>query len=162
VLVSRCSVPEAKCFLSLGAAEKVRIEWNTVTDPTRCVWRAEPECGPPLEIQFDHNLIAWMPGGIELLCEVPSTVPAESVQLQANLWFSAEIPAAFEEIGKPFGVQLAPQVLDVDPRMEPKDASPREPKAQGFGWRARLNPPPAAARPPSGASEPTPPSAPAP
>jgi hypothetical protein len=162
VLVSRCSVPEAKCFLSLGAAEKVRIEWNTVTDPTRCVWRAEPECGPPLEIQFDHNLFAWMPGGIELLCEVPSTVPAESVQLQANLWFSAEIPAAFEEIGKPFGVQLAPQVLDVDPRMESKDASPREPKAQGFGWRAGLNTPPAAAKPPSEASTPPPPAAPAP
>jgi hypothetical protein len=103
-----------------------------------------------------------MPGGIEHLCEVPSTVPAESVQLQANLWFSAEIPAAFEEIGKPFGVQLAPQVLDVDPRMEAKDASPREPKAQGFGWRAGLNTPPAAAKPPSGASTPPPPAAPAP
>lgn len=159
VLVSRCSVPEARCFLSLGAAEKVRIEWNTVTDPKRCVWRVEPECGPPAEIQFDHNLFAWTPGVIERLCEVPATVPAESVQLQANLWFSAEIPAAFEEIGKPFGVQLSPQVLDVDPRMESKDASPREPKAQGFGWRAGL---PAATRPPAEAAAPAPPAAPAP
>lgn len=150
VLVGRCSVPEPRCFLSVGAAERIRIERNTVTNPRRCVWRVEPECGRPAEVQFDHNLFTWTPGGIERLCEVPSTVPAASVQLQANLWYSAEIPAAFEEIGAPFGVQLAPQVLDVDPRVEPKDASPGEPKAQAFGWRGDLPGPAAAPAEPHG------------
>ena len=161
VLVSRCSVPDARCFLSLGAAEKVRIELNTVTDPKACVWRVEPDCGPPSQVQFDHNLFAWTPGGVARLCDVPPTVPAESVQLSANLWYSAEIPAAFEEIGKPFGVELAPQVLDVDPRIEPSDASPREVKAQGFGWRAGL-PRTARQQAPRDAAPPSPPSPPSP
>ena len=136
VLVSRCSVPNARCFLSLGSAEKVRVEFNTVTDPAACVWRAEPDCGPPSLVQFDHNIFTWTPGTVTRLCDVPRGVPAESVQLMTNLWFSAEIPGAFEEIGRPFGVELAPQVFDVDPRVEPSDAAPREKKAQTFGWRA--------------------------
>ena len=144
VMVMRCSVPEADRFAWIGGVDGLLLQWNTVTDPGRCVWEAEDACGLPRQVVMAHNLFAWTPGAIEQLCRVPATLPRESIQLGPNLWWSAEIPAAFEAIGRPFGVEVEPQVLDVDPRVEPRFASPLEPRAKVFGWQA---PDPAAAGP---------------
>jgi|GEM_PF-1983324 len=139
ILISRCSVPNAKQFASIGAAEKVLVQLNTVTDFTRCAWSHDDACGPATQIAFANNIFTWMPGNIDRLCEVSKSLPPESVQMQSNIWFSAEVPAAFEVIGKPFGIEIAPQIFDVDPRIEPQNAAPMDARAQNFGWRAGLD-----------------------
>jgi hypothetical protein len=162
LLVSRCSVPEAGVFAQLGSVENVLLQWNTATDLRRTVWGVPPDCGLPNGVTLADNLFTWTPGMIERISEVPEGLPAESVRLQANLWWSPEIPAAFEAIGRPFGVELAPQVFDVDPKVEARFGSPVEAKAAAFGWRAE---PPKPAAPPSttdGADRPPPSAAPPP
>jgi len=148
LLLMRCSVPEADCLAWLGGVDGLLMQWNTVTDPRRCIWEAGEACGLPRQVVMAGNLFSWAPGSIDRLCEVPAGLPRESVQLGPNLWWSAEIPAAFEAIGRPFGVEVAPQVLDVDPRVEPRFASPLEARAKAFGWQA-----------PDPAAPPNPPSA---
>ena len=147
LLVMRCSVPDADRFARIGGVDGLLMRWNTVTDPKRCVWEADETCGLPRQVVFTDNLISWTPGAIERLCETPATLSRESVQLGPNLWWSAEIPAAFEAIGRPFGVEMAPQVTDVDPRVEPRFASPLEPRAKAFGWQAPEPSPPSADTP---------------
>ena len=152
--VVRCSVPDAERFAWIGGVEGLRLRWNTVTDPRRCIWEAGESCAPPRQVTMDHNLFSWTPGGIEHLCQVPPTMPRESVHLGANLWWSAEIPAAFEAIGRPFGVELEPQVFDVDPKVEPRFASPLEARAKAFGWQAPGEAPATPSAPPSGTGKP--------
>lgn len=135
ILVSRNNIPEAESFARIGSVDQLFFEANTVTDPRRNIYSVQDGCGEVERITFTRNIFSWIPGSIEHLCDTPESLPASAVQLNANLWWSAEIPAAFEAIGEPFGMQSQPQVLDVDPRIEPRFAEPLEPKAQEFGWR---------------------------
>ena len=156
LLVSRCSVPEAGAFAQLGAVENALLQWNTATDLRRAVWGVPADCGFPNGVTLADNLFTWTPGMIERISEVPEGLPAESVRLRANLWWSPEIPAAFEAIGRPFGVELAPQVFDVDPKVEGRFGSPIEAKAAGFGWRAEPPRPTAVPATPAEAAGPPP------
>lgn len=158
VLVMRCSVPEPDRFAWIGGVRGLVLRWNTVADPRVCVWQAVDACGLPSEVTLLGNLFSWRPGMIERICDVPASLPADSVRLGENLWWSEEIPAAFEAIGRPFGVEAEPQRLDVDPRLEPRFASPLEEKARNFGWQAPdPDMPPPAKAPPASPPEGTPP-----
>jgi hypothetical protein len=53
-------------------------------------------------------------------------------------------------------VELAPQVFDVDPKVEGRFGSPIEAKAAGFGWRAEPPRPAAVPATPAEAAGPPP------
>lgn len=144
VLVRRCCVPESQVFAWLGAVEEAYLESNTVLDPRRSVLAGTDACAAPRKVLMQGNLISWTPGTLDRLGDFPPTVPPESVGLMENLWFSSELPGAFEVIGKPFGAELQPQVVNVDPKVEPREAAPRNDAAKAFGWKSptvRVPPP---------------------
>ncbi len=144
VLVRRCCVPEAQVFAWLGAVVDVYVESNTVLDPRRAVLAGTDACAVPRNVLLQGNLVSWMPGTLDRLGDFPPTVPPESVRLMENLWFSPELPGAFEVVGRPFGSELQPQVFTVDPRVEPREAEPRNDAAKSFGWKSATTrvPPP--------------------
>jgi hypothetical protein len=107
------------------------------------VWKADGTCGVPNHITFQNNLVTWVPGRIEKISSVAATIPPESIILQSNLWWSEELPIGFEIVGKPFGVEMAPQVFDVNPKVEMRKFVPVDEKARTFGWATSedTNPP---------------------
>lgn len=149
LLVRRCSVVEPQRFAWLGSVEEAYIDCNTVDGPRRTLFTCDEACGPATAITLAGNLFQWMPGSMDRLFEMPTGAAPENVRLMANLWWSAELPGAFEAIGRPFGIELQPQVVDVDPRLDPKTTEPAAEAAKPFGWRTQAfrAPPPSSALP---------------
>lgn len=162
LLVRRCSVIDPQRFAWLGAVDEVYIDCCTVDGAKRAMFTADEACGPAAGITLSGNLFQWQPGTLDRLFEMPRSAPPESVRLMANLWWSPEIPGAFEAIGRPFGVELQPQTLDRDPRIDPKTGEPAEESARAFGWRARSLRAPTPSNAPSGSPAPSNPPATAP
>ena len=153
VLVRRCCLPDAQVFAWLGAVEDAYIESNTATGVRRSVLAAGETCAAPRNVLLQGNLFSWLPGTLDRIGDMPPTIAPESVRLMANLWFSSELPGAFEVIGRPFGVELQPQVFDVDPKVEDRSGEPRTDAAKAFGWKSttvRVPPP----KPKTGAGQP--------
>ena len=139
VLISRNAALDCPCFISLGSIDNSTIENNSIIESTKYVWKADATCGVPNHITFKNNLVTWVPGRIDKISFVAPTIAPESIILQSNLWWSEELPIGFEIVGKPFGVELAPQVFDVNPKVEMRGFTPVDPKAREFGWGTRIN-----------------------
>ncbi|MCE9618511.1 MAG: hypothetical protein K8R92_01215 [Planctomycetes bacterium] len=134
ILIAHNAVLDTSCFVSLGSVDIANIDSNSIIESSRCVWRADGSCGVPNFVTFENNLVTWVPGRIERISAVAGGIPPESIRLKKNLWWSEELPAAFEIVGKPFGVELAPQVFDINPNVEMHGFNPVEEKARAFGW----------------------------
>jgi hypothetical protein len=145
ILIAHNAALDSPCFVSLGSIENSTIAFNSIIESTRVVWKADGACGVPTAITFDRNLVTWIPGRIERISQVADGIPAESIRLQRYLWWSEELPAAFEATGKPVGVELAPQVFDLNPKVEMHGFNPIEVPARDFGWTAGTTATPAAA-----------------
>ena len=139
VVISRNAALDCPCFISLGSIDNSIIENNSIIESTKYVWKADATCGVPNHITFKNNLVTWVPGRIDKISFVAPTIAPESIILQSNLWWSEELPIGFEIVGKPFGVELAPQVFDVNPKVEMRGFTPVDPKAREFGWGTRVN-----------------------
>ena len=137
ILISRNAALDCPCFISLGSIDNSTIENNSIIESTKYVWKADATCGVPNHITFKNNLVTWVPGRIDKISFVAPTIAPESIILQSNLWWSEELPIGFEIVGKPFGVELAPQVFDVNPKVEMRGFTPVDPKARDFGWGPR-------------------------
>lgn len=149
LLVRRCSVVEPQRFAWLGSVDEAYMDCNTVDGPKRNLFACDEACGPATGITLAGNLFQWMPGSMDRLFDVPAGTAPESVRLMANLWWSPELPGAFEAIGRPFGVEMQPQIFDIDPKIDPKTAEPATEAAKPFGCRTQAfrAPPPSTALP---------------
>jgi len=158
LLVRRCSVIEPQRFAWLGSVDEAYLDCNTVDAPKRGLFAADESCGPPSGVTLAGNLFHWSPGSIDRLFDVPPGLARESVRLMPNLWWSPELPGAFDAIGRPFGAEMQPQVVDLDPKLDPKTLEPAEERAKAFGWttQAFRAPPPSSALP-KAPRQPTPP-----
>ncbi len=134
ILISHNAALECACFVSLGSLDNSSIINNSIIECAKYVFKADGACGVPNFINFENNLITWVPGRIELISKVAGGIPVESFRLGKNLWWSEELPAGFEIVGKPFGVELQPQLFDVNPNVEMRGFAPVNPKARAFGW----------------------------
>ncbi len=143
IQISHNAALDCPCFISLGSIDNSTIANNSIIESTKFVWKADGTCGVPNHITFQNNLVTWVPGRIEKISSVAATIPPESIILQSNLWWSEELPIGFEIVGKPFGVEMTPQVFDVNPKVEMRKFVPVDEKARTFGWATSedTNPP---------------------
>lgn len=158
LLVRRCSAIEPQRFAWLGSVDDAYIDCNTVDAPRRALFTADETCGPASRVTLAGNLFQWTPGSIDRLFDMPAGAARESVRLMPNLWWSPELPGGFDAVGRPFGVELQPQVVDIDPKLDPKTLDPAEDRAKAFGWNTQAfrAPPPSSALP-TAPRPPTPP-----
>ena len=145
ILISHNAALECACFISLGSVDNCAIVNNSCIESTQYFCKADGVCGVPNFITFENNLITWVPGRLERISLVAQGIPPESIRLQRNLWWSEELPTAFEIVGKPFGVEIAPQVFDINPKVEMRGFIPVDPKARDFGWGQQISPTPTGA-----------------
>ncbi len=145
ILISHNAALECACFVSLGSVDNSTIVNNSCIESTKYFYKADGLCGVPNFVTIENNLVTWIPGRLERISLVAQGVAPESIRLQKNLWWSEELPAAFEIVGKPFGVELATQVFDINPKVEMRGFIPVDLKARDFGWGQQISPTPAGA-----------------
>ncbi len=136
IQISHNAALDCPCFISLGLIDHCTITNNSIIESTKYIWKADGSCGVPNHITFQNNLVTWVPGRIDKISLVAKSIAPESITLHSNLWWSEELPLGFEIVGKPFGIETAPQVFDVNPKVEMRNFSPVDEKARSFGWRS--------------------------
>ena len=131
VSVAGCGFAKCTHPLELGACSNISIAFNTFFEP-----RDHPISffGAATNITLDSNLFVWKPGSISSLFN--DAARATSITLTSNLWWSDEMPEALDSLGAFPGEQTAPQRTNIDPSLDPRALSPRNPIAQAFGHTA--------------------------
>lgn len=90
----------------------------TFVDPIKSIYSIPEDAGIVEGVLIEKALASWPPGKLAKFSPHPERIVPTSVTLGDNLWYSAELPDAFEVIGKPFGFQGAAQVFDVNPAID--------------------------------------------
>ncbi len=134
VNLSRSLLLDIPCPIEVGPGSSATLTQNTIVDASM-VMRLDARCGTP-RLALASNLIRWTPGRLRTTAETVGGVEPEMVRLDRNLWWSEEVPACFAAIGSPFGLELSPQVIDIDPKLSDSFYRPEEPRAAEFGWLA--------------------------
>jgi len=141
VNVVRCGFIDVTCPISITGNAHAVIDHCTIIEP-RVAYALDARCGVP-RLTMTDSLLTWTPGRLTAIATQQGEVERAMILLGPNLWWSRELPAAFEALGRPFGVASSPQIVDVDPQIVEGTYEPQEPRAVPFGWTAP-NPTPVA------------------
>lgn len=131
--VDRCIMEEPATGLEFASAESLTVSRVTIANPSKAMYAVPEAHGPLFAVLVEHCLGYWSPGTLERFSPHPAQEPAGSVTLGPNLWYSKELPAAWEVIGQPFGAQSAAQVTTLDPGLDIRDLRPRNDGTTQFG-----------------------------
>jgi hypothetical protein len=78
-------------------------------------------------------LAFWVPGALAKFSPHPERILPPIVTLGDNLWYSVELPLAWEVLGAPFGFQSAAQLTTLDPGIDTTTLRPRNGEALRYG-----------------------------
>jgi hypothetical protein len=118
--------------LLVRAASGVLLSRCTVHEPTDAIYDV-PGGAVARRIHVDRCLALWTPGSLRTFSPHGPDVPEDAVTLGSNVWFSIELPTAWEAIGRPFGTLQGEQRTDTDPNLVPGSLKPGNPAVAGFG-----------------------------
>ena len=134
ITIEHCISDHQKRFIALGSCRTLLVRANTILSPV-AAWEvaATPKgwC-PPTDVTILSNLITWEPGSMQRFSFAATGAEPLGISIEANLWWSIELPAAKSLLGEFVGVVKAPQVLDRDPKLD-NYFQPREEAAKSFG-----------------------------
>ncbi len=136
--IERCTFDAAGSSIAIRSVRELAIEKCTFLEPRDAVWSVPDDAGTVAAVGIDGCLADWTPGALKRFSPVPDRIPATAFTLGDNLWYSAELPAAWEVLGQPVGFRRVPQVTDVNPEIDPRSLRPRNPEASRFGAMAGL------------------------
>jgi hypothetical protein len=137
VTVERSIVRRVGQFVAFGSCTNVLVRANTVGEPETGYAIFEPPTGyaQVASSTFLANLITWTPGSLKRFSTAGGGADPKGLAIEANLWHSAELPAAKSLLGDFLGTIKAEQVIDVDPRLDGRE-TPLEERAKAFGHTA--------------------------
>ena len=127
-----CLFNAAATPLLVRGAHGVLLSHCTIWEP-RDAMVSTPGPGPVTRVFVDRCIGAWVPGSLRAFSLHGPGVREADVVFGTNLWHSAELPTAWDAIGRPFGTQQGEQRTDIDPSLDPATLKPRNPAAAGFG-----------------------------
>lgn len=134
IVVERCLGDRVGRLATIGACRDVQIRANTLSEPAAGYEIVAPPRGwsRPQNVLLQSNLAVWTPGTMKRFSSAAPDVDPTGVLVEANLWWSVELPAAKALLGDFAGTLRSPQVLDVDPKLD-GTFRPRAAAASGFG-----------------------------
>ena len=136
VTISNTFAERNRRFAAIGSVRDLDLRRNTILDPldTTLLLVPPPDGRPAATaVRFRGNLVAWAPNTLQRLTALAPGFPGPpEVEFGANLWFSAELPAALPLLGTWEGKVAEPQVTDVDPRLDERGL-PQADAARAFG-----------------------------
>lgn len=124
-------------FVAFGSCRGVTIHANTVVDPVVGYEITVPPKGFPriANSVLIANLFTWSPGRLKHFAITDPSADPSGLAIEANLWWSAELPGAKSLLGEFAGEVKSPQVMDIDPRLDGYN-KPLEERAKAFGTEA--------------------------
>lgn len=131
--IDRCIFEDPGCAVRIVNARDLVISRATVVNPTRAVYEIADDAVAVSEVLVEKCLGYWTPGMLARFSPHPDRIPATAVTLADNLWYSRELPEAWEVLGAPFGFQSSGQVTQLDPGIDVQTLRPRNGEAIRYG-----------------------------
>jgi hypothetical protein len=133
VTVERSIFDTCATALSIANARRVFFNRCTVVEPSEAVWAVDPAAATVEAVRIENTLVEWSPGRLRRFSPHPAGSSPAGITIGDILVHSAELPTAWEVIGRPFGVQAGSLTEDVDPKLDRASLRPTVPQAQRFG-----------------------------
>jgi hypothetical protein len=135
VTVERCLAKRVGTFITFGSCANALVRANTIVDCTYgySFLEAPKDYAPVRGSSLLANLFVWTPGVLKSFAIAAGGSQPKGLNVEANLWHSAEMPAAKSVLGEFLGTLKAPQLIDLDPKLDGYDRPTTE-QAKQFGW----------------------------
>jgi hypothetical protein len=133
VRIDRCLFEDPGQLLEIVNARDLVLSRATVVNPTAAIYSIPADAGTVEQVLVERCLAFWFPGTLARFSPHPDRIPPTAVTLAENLWYSLELPTAWEALGAPFGYQAMPQHISPDPGMDITTLRPRNGEAIRYG-----------------------------
>ena len=133
VRIDRCLFEDPGQLLEIVNARDLVLSRATVINPTAAIYSIPADAGTVEQVLVERCLAFWFPGTLAKFSPHPDRIPPTAVTLAENLWYSLELPTAWEALGAPFGYQAMPQHISPDPGMDITTLRPRNGEAIRYG-----------------------------
>jgi hypothetical protein len=133
VRIDRCLFEDPGQLLEIVNARDLVLSRATVVNPTAAIYSIPADAGTVEQVLVERCLAFWFPGTLAKFSPHPDRIPPTAVTLAENLWYSLELPTAWEALGAPFGYQAMPQHISPDPGMDITTLRPRNGEAIRYG-----------------------------
>lgn len=131
--IDRCLFEDPGQLLELVNARDVVLSRATAVNPTAAIYSIPENAGTVEQVVIDKCLAFWFPGTLARFSPHPERIPPTAVTLADNLWYSLELPTAWEAIGAPFGYQALTQHISPDPGIDSTTLRPKNGEAVRYG-----------------------------
>lgn len=131
--IDRCIFEDPGCAVRIVNARDLVVSRATIVNPTRAVFEIPEDAVTVSEVLVEKCLGYWTPGMLARFSPHPDRMPADAVTLADNLWYSRELPEAWDVLGAPFGFQSSGQITHLDPGLDVQTLKPRNGEAIRYG-----------------------------
>lgn len=131
--IDRCLFDRTETSIELANVRDLGIGRVSFIEPLHAIYAIPEDAGVVERVVIEYCLATWMPGGLQKFSPHTTRIPATAITLGDNLWYSAELPTAFEVIGQPYGFQAMGQTTSVDPRVDPMSLRPQSADGVRYG-----------------------------
>ena len=131
--IDRCIFDSVGTGVSIVNVRDLVLSRATLVNPTDAIYSIPPDAGTVNRVLIEKCLAFWLPGTLAKFSPHPERILAPNVTLGDNLWYSLELPTAWEVLGAPFGFQSAGQLTSLDPGIDTTTLRPRNGESLRFG-----------------------------
>ncbi len=131
--IDRCIFDGVGTGVSIVNVRDLVLSRATLINPTEAIYAIPEDAGTISKVLVEKCLAFWVPGALAKFSPHPERILPPSVTLSDNLWYSVELPIAWEVLGAPFGFQSAPQLTTLDPGIDTTTLRPRNGEALRYG-----------------------------
>ncbi len=131
--IDRCIFDGVGTGVSIVNVRDLVLSRATLINPTDAIYAIPEDAGTISKVLVEKCLAFWVPGALAKFSPHPERILPPSVTLSDNLWYSMELPVAWEVLGAPFGFQSAAQLTSLDPGIDTTTLRPRNGEALRYG-----------------------------
>ncbi len=138
--IDRCIYENIGTPVEIVNARDLVLSRLTIVNPVDAMYAIPQDAGIVEQVLIEKVAAFWFPGAMKRFSPHPDRIPPTAVTLADNLWYSVELPTAWEELGAPFGYQTVPQVFGIDPSIDSRTLRAKNPDAIRFGAHSIASP----------------------
>ena len=131
--IDRCIFEEPGTAVSLANVRDLVVSRATIVNPSDAIYAVAEGAVVADRVLVEKCLAFWTPGTLARFSPHPEGFAPTGISLADNLWYSRELPEAWEVLGAPFGVQLVGQITTLDPGIDATTLKPRNGEAIRYG-----------------------------
>jgi hypothetical protein len=114
--IDRCIFEEPGTAVRIANVRDLVVSRATIVNPTDAIYAVAEGAGTVEQVLIEKCLGYWTPGVLAKFSPHPDGVSPAGIALADNLWYSRELPEAWDVLGAPFGARVSGQVTTLKPR----------------------------------------------